>query len=407
MKIIYLHQYFCPPDGAGGTRSYDLAKRFVESGIAIEFITSSADYNFKPNQRWAKIELDGITYNILNLKYDNSMNSMQRMWAFYKFLWFGTFKCLKLKGDIVLATSTPLTIGIPALVNKIFKRTPYIFEVRDVWPEAVIAIGAINNKILQKILFYLEFIIYKYSEKIVPLSTDMANSIINRYESFKDKIQVIENISELDRFNVDISNSTDIIKSKLGFKPRFSILYAGSFAKVNGIKYVIDFAEKLIKIDTSIKFILIGFGAEKSNIIQLAKDKNLLNNNVYILEPVGKNQLPNLYYNVNMGSSFVIPIKELWANSANKFFDTLAAGRPMLINYEGWQKKVINNSNIGYILPPNLNELTEKKLKNFIDYTYDKELLNTQNTNSLNTAKSYSLEEASNKYIKIFNNIIS
>lgn len=407
MKIIYLHQYFCPPDGAGGTRSYDLAKRFVERGIAIEFITSSANYNFKANQRWAKIELDGITYNILNLKYDNSMNSMQRIWAFFKFLWFGTFKCLKLNGDIVLATSTPLTIGIPALVNKIFKRTPYIFEARDVWPEAVIAIGAIKNKLLQRLLYYLEYVIYKHAEAIVPLSTDMANSIVNRYEKFKGKTYVIENISELRRFSENDNPSKDIITAKLGFKPRFSILYAGSFAKVNGIIYVIRLAEKLLKIDSSIKFILIGFGAEKQKITELANRKNLLHTNVFIFDSVGKNELPALYRNVNMGSSFVIPIKELWANSANKFFDTLAAGRPMLINYGGWQKNVINNRNIGYILPPNMNELTEKDLQNFIDYTYDKELLNTQNTNSLNTAKSYSLEEASNKYIKIFNNIIS
>tara|TARA_R110002020_G_scaffold350396_6_gene563808 strand:+ start:814 stop:2037 length:1224 start_codon:yes stop_codon:yes gene_type:complete len=407
MKIIYLHQYFCPPNGAGGTRSYDLAKSFVENGIAVEFITSSADYNFKTNQRWAKIELDGITYNILNLEYDNSMNSMQRIWAFFKFLWFGTFKCLKLNGDIVLATSTPLTIGIPALVNKLFKRTPYIFEARDVWPEAVIAIGAIKNKFLQKILYYLEYVIYKHAEAIVPLSTDMANSITSRHDKFKEKTHVIENISELRRFNENDIASKDIITAKLGFKPRFSILYAGSFAKVNGITYVIELAGKLLKIDSSIIFILIGFGAEKQQVTELAKQKNLLNKNVFIFDPVGKNELPGLYRNVNMGSSFVISIKELWANSANKFFDTLAAGRPMLINYGGWQKTVISNSNIGYILPPNLNELTEKDFQHFINYTYDEELLIRQNANSLNTAKSYSLEEASNKYIKIFKNIIS
>ena len=104
-----------------------------------------------------------------------------------------------------------------------------------------------------------------------------------------------------------------------------------------------------------------------------------------------------------MGSSFVIPIKELWANSANKFFDSLAASRPVLINHKGWQKDVIEKDNIGYVLPENLDENSVRK---FVEYTYDKELYKQQSLNALNKAKdSYSLEIAVKKYLSIINNI--
>src|SRR5690606_20167147 len=124
----------------------------------------------------------------------------KRAWVFIMFLWYSTFKLLSIKGDLVLATSTPLTIGIPALIKRVMHRTPYIFEVRDVWPEAVIAVGAINNRWVQWLLYRLEYTIYKYAKFIVPLSSDMQRSIVTRYPKFSVKTQVVvENIAEVER----------------------------------------------------------------------------------------------------------------------------------------------------------------------------------------------------------------
>ena len=136
---------------------------------------------------------------------------------------------------MVLATSTPLTIGIPALAKKWFGRTPFVFEVRDVWPEAVIAIGAINNKVMQKVLYGLEGLIYKNAKAIVPLSVDMKASINRRYpKMLKRKTDiVIPNISEINRFQKDNLN-INIIEETIGFKPRFSVLYARTFGMVKG-----------------------------------------------------------------------------------------------------------------------------------------------------------------------------
>src|SRR5690606_16163087 len=121
-----------------------------------------------------------------------------------------------------------LTIGIPALIKKWRGKTKYIFEVRDVWPETVISIGAVKNKWVQKILYWLEKIIYKNASAIVPLSIDMYSSIATRFPQFSEKSNiVIENISEINRFQNE-EKKVDL-QRMIGFIPRFSLLYAGTF----------------------------------------------------------------------------------------------------------------------------------------------------------------------------------
>src|SRR5690606_16635625 len=192
------------------------------------------------------------------------------------------------------------------------------------------------------------------------------------------------------------------LKEIIGFKPRFSVLYAGTFGKVNGIHKVIELAKKTLLMDNQLVYILIGSGAEKENIIDLARKSEVLNKNVFIMEPISKGELPLWYNAVSMGSSFVIDIPELWANSANKFFDTLAAAKPILINHEGWQAEMIRKKNVGYVLP---FEITNDDAVRFVEYTRNVNLLSEQSICALNLAKeNYSLDVASKKYFKVLEN---
>lgn len=405
MKILYLHQYFKFPSENGGTRSYDLATGFAEKGYEIEIVTSTSDPEYNQAKRWVKLQKDGLIVHYIYLPYGNHLSYFKRALVFFQFLWFASFKLLAIKTDLVLATSTPLSIGIPALIKKWITKTPFVFEARDVWPEAVIAIGAIKNIYLQKLLYQLERIIYKNAAAIVPLSVDMKKSIVDRYPQFKTKpIEIIENISEIRRFQNSYNQDKSLLKEKIGFVPRFTVLYAGTFGRVNGIGYVVKLAKEVIAIDPTVVFVLIGAGAEKEMITQLALDEGVLNKNVFILDPVSKQELPQLYYECNMGSSFVIPVKELWANSANKFFDTLAAGKPILINHPGWQKDKIESEDIGYVLPEKIDKFVAR---DFVSYTQNVALILKQSARALEVAKdNYSLEIAVEKYIGVFNKIL-
>lgn len=393
MKLLYIVQYFNFPDASSSTRAYDLATSFVKQGVEVTILTTNTKKESQDKEKWTKTERDGLTVYRIHCPYGNSMGFSERIAAFCKFFIQASIKQFSFDYDIMLASSTPLSNGFPALVANTFRNKPYVFEVRDVWPGVPIAMGYFKNKLAQKFLYAFEKRIYKKAFAIVPLSTGMDANIKQRYPN--DKSVVIPNISELNRFS-NIEKTVDIdfpVDKKI-------ILYAGTFGNVNGLGYVIKLAEQTIKFDPNVCFYLIGKGKEKEDNRKEAQEKGLLNKNVFIFDPVKKDDLPYLYNKCTAGSSYVIDKTALWDNSANKFFDTLAAGRPMIINHEGWQADTIRTRNIGYVLPPVVDEDTAKK---FVEYINNEQLLKEQGENAYKLAKEeYSLEIASKRYMEIF-----
>lgn len=394
MKLLYIAQYFGFPEKSGGTRAYDLATSFAKKGIEVTVITSYSGKSDEP--KWKEFKREAIQFYQLNCPYDNKMGFKERIKVFCYFFKESSKKALKVECDVVLATSTPLTIGIPALVMHFFKKKPYIFEVRDVWPGVPIAMGYFKNKIVQKLLYRFEKTIYKHASAIVPLSIGMDKNIKLRYPN--DKSTIIPNISEIGRFQ-NILKEIDItvpIDKKV-------LLYAGTFGNVNGLSYIIELAAKTIEYDSNVWYYLVGKGKEKEDNIKLARDLGVFNKNVFIFDPIKKTDLPYLYSIATVGSSFVIDIPALWDNSANKFFDTLSAGKPMVINHEGWQADTIREYNCGYVLPATIDDDSAKK---FVEYMNNSALLNEQEINSYKLAKeNFSLECAVEKYMNIFNSI--
>lgn len=396
MKLLYIHQYFHFPEQSGGTRSYDLATSFVKRGIQVEMISAN---NVSGNKKWCEFERDGIKFHMLNCPYDNKMSFSRRIISFISFMCNASIKALQINCDCVLATSTPLTVAIPALVRKWIKKTPYVFEVRDVWPEVPIKMGIIKNKIAIKFLYWFEKLVYKNANAIVPLSIGMDKNIKKRYPN--NKSIVIPNISEISRF----LNVIETVPINVPIKNKKIVLYAGAISIVNGIKYVVDLACETLKVDPNIVYFIFGNGRDKEDVQKYAKEKGVWKVNFFIFNPVKKNDLPYLYSIATVGSSFVIDNSVLWDNSANKYFDTLAASKPIVINYKGWQAEDIRKNNVGYILSPQVNEDEANK---FIRYINNDELLKKQSINAhLLATKEYSLEVAVEKYLKIFNELIS
>lgn len=395
MKLLYIVQYFKFPDEPGGTRPYDLASSFVKNGIDVTIITTNTSGLQK--NKWDYLIRDGLKIHYLDCAYSNKMGFADRIKAFTKFFINASKKALLIDYDLMLASSTPLTNGIPALICNLLKKKPYIFEVRDVWPGVPIAMGYFKNSLSQKILYALEKIIYKNASVIVPLSIGMDENIKERYPN--NKSVVIPNISEINRFNQ--TSKTCDITFPIGKK---IVLYAGTLGNVNGIGYVVNLAKHTIGKDSDLLYYIVGYGKEKDLLIKEADKQGVLNKNIFFLNPVRKNDLPYLYSLATVGSSFVIDIPALWDNSANKYFDTLAARKPILINYQGWQARDIEQNNFGYVLPP---VVTEQVANDFVRYMNNTELLKQQGQNAYNNAvEKYSLEVAVEKYLKIFSTII-
>lgn len=374
MHILYLHQYFCPPGGSGGTRSFEIARRLVRNGHSVTMVTSSAF--FPPNYKFSKNgkdSIEGIDLLIARVKYNNSMSFNRRIYAFLEFILKATFLTLKIKKtDLVYATSTPLTIIIPAFIVSRVRKKPLVFEIRDLWPELPIAIGAIKNPLLKILTRYLEKWSYLSSDKIIALSPGMKRTIVNQGIK-KDKISVIPNGCDLDLFRTKKITKKQFIQKEILISSNPIVLYAGTFGTINNISYIIDLAYESLKLGYRINFILCGDGTEKNRILERAKKLNVLEKNLWIIDSVPKSYIPQIFNIATVSMSVFQNITEMENNSANKFFDTLASGKPIVINYRGWQAQIIEQSGVGIILP---YENKIKAVNNLNNFLKDKRRIN-------------------------------
>lgn len=346
MKIIYLHQYFNTPNMAGGTRSYEMAKRLVAAGHEVHMITSWVKET--EHKDWFNEEIEGIQIHWFPNPYNNKMSFRQRIQAFFRFAYVAKTKVADIPADIVFATSTPLTIAIPAVLGTRKQNIPLVFEVRDLWPEVPIAMGILNKSYQIFLAKKLEQWAYRNSSHIVALSSGMKDGIVKTGYP-ENKVSVIPNSSDNDLFEV---NQKDFEKFKLenSWLPKGKvIIYTGTFGMVNGVGVAVDFAKELKKRQSNISILLIGDGLEYDKVYQRAIDENVLDQTLYIRKQVPKAEIPYFLKYAAMASSFAIDLPAIQANSANKFFDALAASKPILINYGGWQKDIIENNQCGIV----------------------------------------------------------
>jgi glycosyltransferase involved in cell wall biosynthesis len=244
--------------------------------------------------------------------------------------------------DVIYATSTPLTIGIPAIKLKWLKRVPFIFEVRDQWPEIPIELGVIKNKIMIRMLLWLEKLIYKQSSAIVALSPGMAEGI-KKVIGDKKQIEVVPNSCDTDMFSPEIDGSQ--VREKYGWTEKFVLLHFGAMGRVNNLEFILEAAQKL-RDNQAIHFVLAGNGSQKQKLGEKIKSLNL--QNVEIIDAIPKKELADFVAACDVSLVTIANYKILERNSANKFFDSLSAGKPVLLNYSGWQRDILEENNAGF-----------------------------------------------------------
>jgi len=388
MHILYLHQYFCPPDGAGGTRSYEMAKRLIKAGHKVSFVTTSA---FFPNKyqfhEETKIEIDGIELIVCNIPYNNSMNFYQRSGAFIKFIFKGTIACFKIKRfDVVLATSTPLTIFIPGFIASRICRVPLIFEVRDLWPDLPIAIGAIKNPILKWLLKLVEKSAYNASKSIIALSPGIKETIVKTGIP-KNKITTIQNGCDIKLFQPNASKIESFFSKYPQFLSAPLVVYTGTLGEINNVGYIVDLAAGMLRKHYNVNFLICGTGSEENKIREKAIKLGVINANLWMIPPIPKKNMGTVLGASTVAISVFQNLPEMQNNSANKFFDALSAGKPIIINYGGWQASLLEEHKAGLVLPSSDIESSCKKLFSFLN-----------NENALNYASKQAKELAYKKF---------
>lgn len=292
-----------------------------------------------------------MTVHWLPVLYANQMSYAQRIGAFFQFALRSAGRAASIAADVVFATSTPLTIALPAIYASRRQGIPMVLEVRDVWPEVPIALGAVKGPLIP-FARWLERFAYRNAAAIVALSPDMKASMVNRIGPSA-SVHVIPNSSDIEMFSVPKAEGQQFREQYDWLRDRPLILYAGTLGLVNGVGYFVHIAAALQEIAPEVCCLVVGNGREEDLVRSTAKMFGVLDRNFFMLPSLPKKAMPPLLSAADITTSFVIDVPALWANSANKFFDSLAAGRPIAINHEGWQADLLRESGAGLVLPAN------------------------------------------------------
>ncbi|MDQ1669008.1 MAG: hypothetical protein QOE40_1069 [Actinomycetota bacterium] len=349
MRIAYIDQYFSTRDMPGGTRAYEFARRLAERGHEVHVVTMDTGVD-QPSGTWHTSQVDGVTVHWLPVPYSNHMPYRSRIKAFFRFAARSGARAAAVRPDVVFASSTPLTVALPGIFASRLRRVPFVFEVRDLWPELPIEIGALRNPLGKRLAFLLARAAYHNASHVIALSPGMAEGVVG-YGYPRERITVVPNGCDLDLFDdVDAEDVRRFRAARPWLQERPLVVYAGTFGTINGVDYLVRLAAEMRDRDPDVRFLLVGEGRELAATRRLAEEIGVLGRSLFFEPPAPKGEMPVLLRAATVATSVFLPLPGMRANSANKFFDALAAGRPVVLNYGGWQADLLRETGAGIVL---------------------------------------------------------
>jgi len=296
----------------------------------------------------AREQVDGIDLVYLNIPYANRYATAVRLASFTAFTIAASVAgALQQKPDVVFASSTPLTIGAAGLLTARLKRAPFVFEIRDLWPAVPIALGALKSRPAIGTAEWLERRLYDGAERVVVLSEGAREELRGRGIP-EDKLVLIPNAADLDVFRPDVVDEG--FRAEAGLEGRFVALYAGAMGPANGLDQLVDAAEALRRWgDTRVAIVAVGDGGERPRLEDRARELGL--DNLLFLPAVPKERLAGILGAADVTLTIFAPYPILETNSPNKFFDSLASGKPVVLNLGGWLRELVEEHEAGVWVP--------------------------------------------------------
>ncbi|SIT13849.1 Glycosyltransferase involved in cell wall bisynthesis [Roseivivax lentus] len=330
-----------------------MAKALLAEGHTVTMVCGSyqlgqtgLDTEFHKGRREGIV--DGIRVIEFDLSYSNNADLLTRTKLFLKFAFGGVGIAMSRKYDVVFATTTPLTAGLPGIAARWLRRKPFVFEVRDLWPELPRAMGVITNPIVLGAMSLVEWASYKSATRLVGLSPGICRGIAERGIP-DDRIKMIPNGCDIGIF---ASGNREPWRPD-GVDPSdFMAIFTGTHGQANGLDAVLDAAAELQRRGRGdVRLVLVGDGKLKPVLQKRAQDDGL--ENVIFHDPVDKSRLAGLMASADLGMQILANVPAFYyGTSPNKFFDYIAAGLPVLNNYPGWVANLVMENECGYAVDP-------------------------------------------------------
>lgn len=354
MHILFLCHYFPPEVNAPASRTYENARRWVRAGHRVTVLTCHPSHpggNVYPgyeNSLYAWEEMDGIHVLRVGTYLSANKGFAKRTANYISYMLSAVGQCWRVRDvDLVVSTSPQFFCGMAGYFVSRLKRRPWVLEIRDLWPESIIAVGAITNRRVIRLLEGVESFLYRKADHIISLTRAFSLHIAGRGVP-QEKISIITNGADLERYAP--GERMNAVREELGLgEGVFVASYIGTHGMAHGLGAVLK-AAKLLEAEKNIHFLLVGDGAERE---KLLREKEALGlDNVTMLGQQSKEKMP--FFLAATDACLVLLIKsELFKTVLpSKIFEAMAMGRPIVLGVEGESRELVEEGQCGLCVEP-------------------------------------------------------
>jgi len=357
MHILIIHQAFASLEEPGGTRHYEFARLLVSRGHQVTVIASPVSYitgaSSQPPPFSSKMgeagrrRAEGAGVRVLRASVYSAHHKsfFHRVIAFFSFMLSSFWIGLGVKNvDLVWGTSPPILQGASAWVLAKLKRVPFLFEVRDLWPQFAIAVGVLKNPVLIRLTEWLERFLYRGADRVMVNSPGFLEHVRSRGAN---RVELIPNGADPSMFDPDEAGTE--FRQVHHLEDKFVALYAGAHGMSNDLDVVLESASLLTK-NPKIQIVLLGDGKEKPTLQARAAEMKLTN--VTFLPSVPKTEMPHALAGADACIAILKPLKEYKTTYPNKVFDYMAAARPVALAIDGVIREVVEAAGCGLFAEP-------------------------------------------------------
>lgn len=405
MHIYYIIHYFPPELNGGATRASELAKLWSMAGHQVTVLTGFPNH---PNGvipegyrgKWFMEEtVDGYQVRRNVIYATPNKGSFKRILNHISLTVSSVLGSLfKERPDVIIASSPPLFLGISGYVLSRLKRVPYVFEVRDIWPQQAVDLGMLRNRYIIRTMEALEFFLYRSAAKVIGVAESTRRTLVRRGLS-PDKVEIVFNGTDLEKFRPGPAGTA--LKERFGLRDRFVVSYIGTIGLSQGLMVLVEVAQKLEEHYPDIHLLIVGDGAQRDTLVTRCDELGL--KNITFLEPQPRSLVPDLYRlsDVTVVSLRNVPLFKRTIPS--KIFEIMSCGIPMVLAVDGEARKIVEEADAGLCIEPENSEaMTEAVLKLYNDSTL-RERLTAQGREYVSAH--YDRDKLARQYIDILQDV--
>ncbi|NJC26125.1 glycosyltransferase family 4 protein [Neolewinella antarctica] len=360
MNILLIHQYFLEKDDGGGSRMNEMTRVWEEKGHTTTVLAGMVHYatGVKRDRYKGKFTVidphgPGTTVIRSHVSEAYNVNFLGRLWAYFSFvfssIYAGLFKT-EGKFDVILVTSPPLFVGITAYLLSRLKGIPFVFEVRDLWPESAIDTGVLQNKLIINLAFWFENFVYRNATLINVLTPAFRDKLINEKGVAPEKVVFIPNAADFTLSDPLLATfDRDAFRQRHGWADKTVATYVGAHGVANHLIQVVEAAE-LLSDRPDIHFVLIGGGMRKEDLKAAVTGRGLTN--VEFVDSVPKSVVFEYILASDYGMSVLKKVDTFKTIYSNKTFDYMATKRPVLLAIDGVSRELVETADCGFYIEP-------------------------------------------------------